>query len=118
MPIPGLYAVVARRQTRAGGHDPHFELAGKPTFPLRVEATAKRPTVKWSGGAGLGEWGHVPLADHIVAPAMEAQDLGDCAGVASDLAAITRITAVEVGEAANAHRVRIATRQHGGARRG
>src|SRR5207248_1204729 len=38
MPIPGLYAVVARRQTCAGGHDPHFELAGKPTFPLRVPA--------------------------------------------------------------------------------
>src|SRR6476659_6454204 len=41
MPIPGLYAVVARRQTCTGGHDPHFELAGKPTFPLHVPATGK-----------------------------------------------------------------------------
>jgi len=49
---------------------------------------------------------------------MEAQDLGDCAGLAPDLAAITRVAAVEVGDAANAHRVRISTRQHGGTRRG
>jgi hypothetical protein len=197
MLMPGLYAVVARRQARADGHDPHIELAGEPTFPLHVpatgeylviaeqnvtrrlvrgvggpesepeqprrirllgdvtgeeldrsieevgneviaglvatrgidsgvvehefgrvvvglgvheaivtvEAAAKRPAVERSGGASLGEWGHVPLADHIVAPAMEAQDLG------------TWVAAVEVGEAANAHRVRIATRQHCGTRR-
>ena len=45
MPIPGLYAVVARRLARAGGHDPHFELAGEPTFPLHVPATSEHLVV-------------------------------------------------------------------------
>jgi hypothetical protein len=41
---------------------------------------------------------------------VKAQDPGDCVG----LAAITRVATVEVGEAARAHRERIATGQLGG----
>ena len=45
-----------------------------------VEAAAQRPAVERSGRPGLGQRGHVPLADHVVAVAVCPQDLGQRAG--------------------------------------
>ena len=83
---------------------------------VAVEAAAERPAVERAGGAGLGERRHMPLAQHVVAIAVRAQHLGQGAGLARDLAAIARIARIEVGEAADAHRMMVAPGQQGGAR--
>ena len=83
---------------------------------VAVEAAAERPAVERAGGAGLGERRDVPLAQHVVAIAVRAQHLGDGAGLARDLAAIARVARIEVGEAADAHRMMVAAGQQGGAR--
>ena len=78
---------------------------------VAVEAAPERPAVERAGRAGLGESGDVPLADEVVAVAVRAQQLGECRDVGVDLAAVAGEPAVEVGEAAHADRVVVASRQ-------
>ena len=73
-----------------------------------VEAAAQRPAVVGAARARLRQRRHVPLAQHRGAPAVRAQHLGDGAGLLGDLAAVARKAAVEVGQAAHAHRVVVA----------
>ena len=80
---------------------------------IAVEAAAQRPAVERAGGARLGERRHMPLAQHVVAIAVRAQHLGQRPGLARDLAAIAGIAGIEVGEAADAHRMMVAPGQEG-----
>ena len=81
-----------------------------------VEAAAQRPAVEGAGRAALRQRRDMPLAEHVVAKALRAQHLGQRAGLARDLAAVARVAAVEVGQAAHAHRMVVAPGQQRGAR--
>ena len=83
---------------------------------VAIEAAAERPAVERAGRARLGERRHVPLAQHVVAIAVRAQHLGDGARLLRDLAAIAGIARIEIGEAADAHRMMVAAGQQRGAR--
>ena len=74
-----------------------------------VEAAPERPAVERTGRAALGQRRHMPFADHVVAIGVRAQHLGDGAGLARDLAAITGIAGIEIGEAADADRMMVAS---------
>ena len=76
-----------------------------------IEAAAERPAVERAGGARFGERRDVPLAQHVVAIAVRAQHLGQGAGLVGDLAAIAGIARIEIGEAADAHRMVVAAGQ-------
>ena len=78
---------------------------------IAIEAAAKRPTVERAGRARLGKRRHVPLAQHVVAIAVRSQHLGDGAGFLGDLAAVARKSGIEIGEAADAHRMMVAAGQ-------
>jgi hypothetical protein len=78
---------------------------------VAIEPAPERPAVEWTRGTGLGQRRDVPFAEHVVAVAVRPQHLGDGAGFACDLAAIARIAAVEIGEAADADGVMIASGQ-------
>ena len=51
----------------------------------------------------------MPLPYHVVPVAMRAQYLGESSSVWTDFSSVTRVTAVEIGEASNSHGVMIAT---------
>ncbi len=78
-----------------------------------VEAAAQWPAVERPCCAGLGQWRDMPLAQHVVAVTVFTQHLGDGAGFPSDLATISGKSAVEVGQAAHAHGMMVASRQQG-----
>ena len=84
---------------------------------IAIEAAAERPAVEWSRWPRLGQRRDVPFAEHVVAIAVRPQHLGNGAGLARDLAAIARITAVEIGKAADADGMVIAPGEQGRARR-
>jgi hypothetical protein len=81
-----------------------------------VEATAQRPAVEGAGRAALRQRRDMPLAHHVVAEAVRPQHLGQRAGLARDLAAVAGVAAVEVGQAAHAHRMMVAPGEQRGAR--
>ena len=87
-----------------------------------IEAAPQRPAVERSGGAALRQRRDMPFADHVIAIGMRLQHLGQRPGLARDLAAISGIAAVEIGEAADADRMMIAAgeqrRARGRAHRG
>ena len=76
-----------------------------------IETAPQRPAVERTGRARFRERRHVPLAQHVVAIAVRAQHFGDGAGLAADLAAIAGIARIEVGEAADADGVMVASGQ-------
>ena len=78
-----------------------------------VEPTAQRPAIERSGRAALGQRCDVPFADHVIAIGMRPQHLRERAGLPRDLAAIAGITTVEIGKAADAHRMVVAPGQQG-----
>ncbi len=78
---------------------------------VAVEPAAQRPALERAGRSRLGQGCDVPLADHVVAIAGGAQHLRQGAGLGRDLAAVARIAGVEVGQAADAHRMVVASRQ-------
>ena len=82
-----------------------------------IEAAPQRPAVERPGGAAFGQRRNVPLANHIVAIAVLSQHFRQRAGLARDLAAIAGIAGVEVGEAADADRMVVASGQQRRARR-
>jgi len=69
-----------------------------------IEATPQRPAVERPGGAALGQWRHMPFADHVVAVAVDAQHFRQRSSLARDLAAVARKAGVEIGETADADR--------------
>ena len=76
-----------------------------------VEAAAQRPAVERPGGAAFGQRRDMPFADHVVAIAVRPQHLRQRARLARDLAAIAGIAAVEIGEAADADGMVVASGQ-------
>ena len=80
-----------------------------------VIAPAQRPAVERAGRAGLGQRGDMPFADHVVGIALRAQHLGQRRSLGRDLAAVTGVSRVEVGQAAHAHPVVVAAGHQRGA---
>ena len=81
-----------------------------------IKTAAERPAVERPGGAALGQRRDVPFADHVVAIAVRPQHFRQRPRLARDLAAIAGITAVEIGEAADADRMMVAPGQQRRAR--
>ena len=82
-----------------------------------IKAAAERPAVERPGGAAFGQRRDVPFADHVVAIAVRPQHFRQRARLARDLAAISRVAAVEIGEAADADRMMVAPGKQRRARR-
>ena len=84
---------------------------------VAIESAPERPAVERAGRARFGQRRDMPFAEHVVAIAVRPQHLGDRSGLLRDLAAIAGIAAVEIGEAADADGVVIASGQQRRARR-
>ena len=82
-----------------------------------IKAAAERPAVEWPGGAAFGQRRNVPFADHVVAIAVRPQHFRQRPRLARDLAAISRVAAVEIGETADADRMMVAPGEQRRARR-
>ncbi len=76
-----------------------------------VEAAPQWPAVERPGRAALGQRRDVPFADHVIAVGVGLEHFRKRSGFARDLAAITGIARVEIGEAADADRMVIAPGQ-------
>ena len=82
-----------------------------------IKTAPQGPAVERAGGSAFGQRRDVPFADHVVAIAMDAQHLGERPRLTRDLAAVAGIAGIEIGKAADADRVMIASCQQRGARR-
>ncbi len=82
-----------------------------------IKTAPQRPAVERPGGAAFGQWGDVPFADHVIAIAVRPQHFRQRARLARDLAAISGVAAVEIGEAADTDRMMVAPGEQRRARR-
>ena len=74
-----------------------------------VKAATERPAVERASRTGFGEWRAVPLTDHVAAVSVRPEHFGERRGVGGDLAAVSGVAAVEVGEAAHTNVVMVAS---------
>ena len=73
-----------------------------------IKATAERPSVERPGRAAFGQRRDMPFADHVVAIAVRPQHFRQRPCLARNLAAISGIAAIEIGETADADRMMVA----------
>src|SRR5439155_14653917 len=95
------------------GHELRRELVGLGIEEAieAIKAPAERPAVEPPGRAAFGQRRDVPFADHVVAIAVRSQYLRQRPRLARDLAAISGVAAIEIGEATDSDRMMVAPGQ-------